>query len=178
MFVEVKARVEDAALRADMESVAPGSTAVVRTLLDKRNSLSSAIEQANRQLAALAGPEDFRLLWFRADNGPFVHDPRYQIGATLLGIRMVLVESTTGKHERACVYAGHADFHRFRDIDGAMIEVGGPIILILNQFSPRAAAFAVSPICETISSAVFDVTKAPPNDPFYVVDGDVDREER
>lgn len=175
MFVEVKARVEDSALRAGMESVATGSTEVVLASLDKRNSLSSDIKQANRQLAALAGPEDFRLLWFRAENGPFVHGARDQIGATLLGIRTVLVESTTGKHERACVYAGHSDFHRFRDIDGTMIEVGGPIILILNQFSPRAAAFAVSPICKTISSSVFDVTKAPQNDPFYVVDGDVDR---
>ncbi|MGH8072090.1 MAG: hypothetical protein ACRERE_44035 [Candidatus Entotheonellia bacterium] len=175
MFVEVKARVEDSALRANMESVRAGSTEIVLNSLDKRNSLSSRIKQACRQLTAVAGPDDFRLLWFRAEDGPFVHGTRDQIGATLLGIRMVLVESAGRKRERACVYAGHADFHRFRDIDGTMIEVGEPIILILNQFSPRAPAFAASPICKIVGSAVFDVTKAPQNDPFYVVDGEVDR---
>ena len=41
MFVEVKARVEDAALRAAMESVALGSTEVVLASLDKRNSVSA-----------------------------------------------------------------------------------------------------------------------------------------
>ena len=116
------------------------------------------MKQACRQLAAVAGPDDLRLLWFRAEDGPFVHGTRDQIGATLLGIRMVLVESAGRKRERACIYAGHADFHRFRDIDGMMIEVGGPVILILNQFSPRAPVFAASPICKILGSAVFDVT--------------------
>ncbi len=174
-FVEVKARVEDSALRTNMESVALGSTEVVLNSLDKRNSISSDIKQACRQLAAVAGPDDFRLLWFHAEDGPFVYGARDQIAATLLGIRMVLVESAGVKRERACVYAGHADFHRFQDIDGAMIEVGGPMILMLNHFSPREAAFAASPICKIVGSAVFDVTKVRKNAPFYVVDGDVDR---
>jgi hypothetical protein len=175
MFVEVKSRVEDGALRPDMEAVPAGSTKVLLTSLDKRNSLSAYIKQANRQLAEVAGPDDFRLLWFRADDGPFVHDARDQIGATLLGIRKVLVKTVLGKNVRDCLYAGYADFHRFRDIDGVMIEVGGAIILLLNQFSPRATAFAASPISEAVSNSVFDATKPAKNDPFYVVDGDVDR---
>ena len=175
MFVEVKARMEDAALRRDMESVALNSTALVLNSLSKRNSISSDVKRASKQLAAAAGPDDFRLLWFRVKDGPFVHGGREQIGATLLGIRMVLCESAGVIREQACLYAGHADFYRFREIDGAMIEVGGPIFLILNQFSPRASAFAASPICTILGSSAFDVTKVPQNDPFYVVDGDADR---
>ena len=175
MFVEVKTRVEDATLRVKMESVPVGATEPVLTVLDKHNALSSDIKHGNSQLRSAATPEDFRLLWFRADSGPFVYDAREQIGATLLGIRMVVVETSAGRQPRACVYAGHADFFRFQDIDGVMIEVDGAITLLLNQFSPRSDAFAASPISTVISSSVLDVARAEEAGSCYVVDGDAHR---
>lgn len=175
MYVEVKTRIEDGVLRANMEAVPVGATATILTGLDKHNALSSEIKHANSQLRAVASPEDFRLLWYRADSSPFVHDARDQIGATLLGIRMVVVEGRAGTQARACVYAGRADFYRFQDMDGAMIEVDGLITLLLNPFSPRKTAFAASRIATVVSSSVFDVEKAAQDGSCYVADGDAPR---
>ena len=178
MFVEVKARVEDTELRANMESVGIGVTRSILISLDKHNALSTDVEKANTQLGAGAAPDDFRLLWFRVDNGPFVHDAREQVGATLLGIRMVFTEYNAERRARPCVYAGYADFFRCREIDGAMIEVDSELTLILNQFSQRREAFACSPICAAVSPAIVDVQRNTPEDLYYVIDdSDVNRKD-
>ena len=176
MFVEVKTRVEDTNLRAKMESVGVGATGSFLTSLDKHNSLSVDVERANTQLGAAAAPDDFRILWFRADNGLFVHDTLEQIRATLLGIRMVLAERNGERRPRACVYAGYSDFFRCREIDGAMVEIDGALTLIVNQFSRRYERFACSPICAAVSPAIFDVQRNP-EDVWYVVDSDVNRKD-
>lgn len=176
LYVEVKTRTEDAALRAKMESVHAGMTAAVVTDLDKRNSISAEIKHAQSQLSAVAGRDDFRLLWFRADNGPFVHDALEQIGATLYGIRMVIVGGPGAERPRACVYAGHADFHRFREIDGTIVEVDRLITLLLNPFSARRRAFASSRIAQQLGHSVFDVDRASQDRSNYVVGGDAPRD--
>ncbi len=175
MFVEVKVRVEDRELRAKMESVGVGATKSIVISLDKHNSLSEHVEKANAQLGAAAASDDFRLLWFRADSGPFVHDPREQIGATLLGIRMVFAERNAERRVRPCIYAGYADLFRCREIDGVMIEIDGALTLVLNQFSQRQEAFACSPICAAVSPAIVDVQRNTREDLYYVVDSDVNR---
>jgi hypothetical protein len=176
LYVEVKTRSEDAALRAKMESVPAGMTAAVLTGLDKRNSISADIKHAQSQLNAVAGRGDFRLLWFRADNGPFVHDALEQIGATLYGIRMIIVGRPGAERPRACAYAGHADFHRFQEIDGTMVEVDQLITLLLNPFSARRRAFTCSRIAQVLGPSVFDVDKASQDRSVYVVGGDAPRD--
>lgn len=175
MYVEVKTRVEDVALRAEMEAVSVGATTAILTGLDKHNALSDAIKHASSQLAVAASPHDFRLLWYRADNSPFVHDALEQIGATLYGTRMVVIESHSGPLPRACVYAGHADFYRYQDIDGAMVEVDHLITLLLNPFSPRRSAFSASRIATVVHPSVFDVDKAAQDGTVFVVDGSAPR---
>jgi hypothetical protein len=177
MFVEVKTRTEDAELRARMESVGVGTTESIRVSLDKHNSLSSHVEKANTQLGAASSADDLRLLWFRADNGLFVQDAREQIGTTLLGIRMVSAKRKGATRVRPCVYAGYADFSRYRAIDGAMIEVDGALTLIPNQFSPRQDAFACSPIYRTIAPAILDVRQGDRHDILYVIESDIDRKD-
>lgn len=182
MYVEVKSRVEDAHLRAAMESVRVGETKQILSSLDKDNSVSKHVKKANGQLAELARRGDFRLLWFRTEQTLFAHNAHLQACATLLGVRTVLVEIAGTMVQRDCLYAGHADFFRYRDIDGAMIEVtgpgmegAGPAFLVLNEFSPRAGAFTESPIVEAFSDAVFDATRPPQSAPFYVMSGSADR---
>lgn len=178
MLVEVKTREEDAKLRAKLESVDVCATESILVSLDKHNSLSSEIEEANTQLEAEAAVSDLRLLWFRADSGLFVQDPREQIGATLLGIRMVFGRRDGEEWARECVYAGYSDFFRCQSIDGAMIEVDGGLILIPNQFSPRKDAFSISPIYKASTPAILDVQQGDREGRFYVLDSsDVNRKD-
>ena len=175
LYVEVKTRTEDAALRAQMESVPVGQTAAVLADLDKRNSISADIKHARSQLTSVAELDDFRLLWFRADNGPFVHDALEQISATLYGIRMVVEGKPGAERPRACVYAGHADFYRFPEIDGVMVEVDQLITLLLNPFSARRHDFVRSRITRVLGDSVFDVDKAGAEGVVYIADGDAPR---
>jgi|GEM_PF-3350313 len=178
MFVEVKTRVTNHALRRRMESVAVGDMQSFLVPLDKKNFLSNYVKKANAQLGAAASPADFRLLWFREDNDLFVHDFREQIGTTLLGMRMVAVLRDGGSERFPCFYAAPADFFRYREIDGAMVEqVDGALTLFLNQFSPREAAFASSPICQAIAPAIVDVRDGDRLGQWYVIDSDVDRKD-
>jgi hypothetical protein len=126
-------------------------------------------------LGQCAVADDFRLLWFRADNGLFVQDAREQIGATLLGIRMVFGKRNGQKSVLPCVYAGYADFFRCTEIDGAIIEVEGTLTLLPNQFSPRTVAFSRSPIAQVIAPAILDIQQGDREGLFYVVDSDVNR---
>ena len=151
MYVEVKTRSEDRVLRVGMEAVPIAGTNDIIIDLDKHNGLSAEIKHASSQLGSAAGADDFRLLWYRADTGPFVHNTKEQVGSTLYGMRMVLAQSH-GLEMRLwhCAYAGYADFFRFPEIDGAMIEVDGLITLFLNPFSSRRDAFAPSRIARVL----------------------------
>ncbi len=176
LYVEVKTRTEDSAFRAKMESIPVGTTAEVLTNLDKHNSISAGIEHAQSQLSTLAGPDDFRLLWFRVDSGPFVHGALEQVGATLYGIRMVTVGEPGAEQPRACVYAGRADFRRFREIDGTMVEIDQMITLLLNPFSPRRRVFTHSRIAKVVGLSVFDVGKASQARVVFVAGADAPRD--
>ena len=176
-WVEVKTRTLDSELRARMESVNVGATESILVPLDKRNWLSSDVKKASTQLDAAAKPDEFRLVWFRADNGLFVQDAREQIGATLLGIRMVFGRRNGERRVRHCVYAGFADFRRYTAIDGAMIEVDGALTLISNPFSPRQQAFATSPIHKAVEPAIVNVRQLEREDRCYIVDSDINRKD-
>ena len=175
MFVEVKRRVVDTKLRAAMEAVRPGKTEIIRTSVDKQNSLSTDLEQANRQLGQVAGIDDFRLLWYRVDDNPFIPPFTDQLGSTLYGIRGVAVDEAAGRRLRACVYAGYADFFRFTEIDGAMLEVNHLISLFLNPFSPRLTAFRSSRIATLLAGSLFDVEVSEARGDLYVVAPDAPR---
>ena len=178
MVVEVKTRTEDRQLRKAMESVKLGETRAVFAHLDKHNSISAHVEKANRQLSSIAEASDFRLLWFQSDSGLFVHDGGEQIAATLLGVRMLcVVREGMPPEAMYCFYADRADFFRYREIDGAMVEVDGDLTLFLNEFSPRRLDFAESPIARTISPHVVSVLALAREGCCYVIDADVDRKD-
>jgi Holliday junction resolvase-like predicted endonuclease len=178
MFVEVKTRSEGRVLRNDMEAVRIGEEVEIWTDLDKHNSISAEVEHASRQLHAVAQEHDLRLLWYRADPGPFVSNTKEQIGSTLYGMRTVLADHPL--HARRpwyCAYAGHADFFRFREIDGVMVEVAGLISLFLNPFSPRGDAFATSRIARVVAAddAVFDIQREIAAGKLFAAGGDAPR---
>jgi hypothetical protein len=176
MFVEVKTRSEDRVLRNQMESVHIGGTATILTDLDKHNNISAEIKKAVRQLNASATDQDFRLLWYRADSGLFVQNTKEQIASTLFGMRLVLAECQP-LEQRAwyCAYAGYADFYRFSEIDGVMVEEDRLISLFLNPFSPRRESFASCRITRILQDSVFDVDKAIVQGKLFVADGEAPR---
>jgi hypothetical protein len=175
MFVEVKKRVVDTKLRGAMEVVRPGKTEIICTSVDKQNSLSTDLEQANRQLRQVAGSSDLRLLWYRVDDNPFVPPFTDQLGSTLYGIRGVAVDEPSGRRLRTCVYAGYADFFRFTEIDGAMLEIDHLISLFLNPFSPRLESFRASKIATLLADALFDVEVSEARGDLYIVAADAPR---
>jgi hypothetical protein len=176
MYVEVKTRSEDHVLQERMEAVRFGKTTRILTKLDKHSRISADVKRASSQLSAAASAQDFRLLWYRADNSLFVNDTKEQIGSTLYGMRMVLVEFPPfGIRPWHCAYAGRADFYRFPEIDGVMVEVDGLITLYLNPFSPRLVAFASSRIARIIQDSVFDVDQAVAQGKLFAADGDAPR---
>jgi len=173
LFVEVKSRRLDASLRKAMESVRPGDQQTIETTLEKHNTLSAEITGAVVQLEALAGADDYRLLWYRADLGPFVHGVFEQITSTLLGTRCVRTASGT---LRKCAYAGFGDFYRCASLDGVMIEVDEGINLLPNHFSPRCNRFAKSAMWASLPSrCVLDVLEASTKGGWLIVEGPVDR---
>lgn len=176
-YFEVKTRELDAELRSKMESVAVGKTESMPVSLDKQNWLSGDIKKAGEQLKSLAGPTDFRVLWYRADSKPFVQDAREQLGSTLLGIRMVFGQRNGGKRVRPCVYAGFSDYWRYRDIDGSIVEADGLLNLIPNEFSPRREAFSKSALFEILREAAVDIQGLERNDLCYIVEPNVDRKD-
>jgi hypothetical protein len=178
MYVEVKTRTEDRVLRGKMEAVGIGEKVDIQTNLGKHNSISADVKHASRQLSAAASSQDFRLLWYRADRGLFVSNTKEQIGSTLYGMRMVLAECPPFEpHPWYCAYAGHADFVRFPEIDGVIVEVDGLISMFLNPFSPRRDAFAVSRIARILGAddAVFDIQRAIADGKLFAADGDAPR---
>lgn len=147
-FVEVKARRLDAGLRKAMWAVRVGEPEVLATSIAKHNTISAEVRKANEQLEASAGPEDFRLLWYRADRGPFTHGAHSQVVSTLFGVRFA--RTRHGGH-LPCMYAAHADFHRYRSIDGAVVEQDDIIRLFANEFSPRHLSFIESPVMAALA---------------------------
>lgn len=76
-----------------------------------------------------------------------------------------------------CAYAGHADFFRFSEIDGVMVEVDGLISLFLNPFSPRGDAFATSRLAKVLAAddAVFDIQRAIDEGKLFAAGGNAPR---
>jgi Holliday junction resolvase-like predicted endonuclease len=178
MYVEVKTRSEDRVLRGRMEAVGIGKTDEIVTDLDKHNSISAEVKHASSQLCAAASQQDFRLLWYRADRGLFVSNTKEQIVSTLYGMRMVLAERPPfGLRPWYCAFAGHADFFRFREIDGVIIEADGLISLFLNPFSPRKGAFMTSRIARLLGAddAVFNIQRELDEGKLFAADGDAPR---
>ena len=176
MLVEVKTRLEDLRLRQGMESGRVGEDHDVVVSLDKSDSLSAHIANANAQLEATASPSDLRLLWLRDDNGLFVQGLLDQAGATLLGIRMTFVIRNGMKRHLPCIYAGYADFFRYRAIDAAVVERDGALVLFPNPFSSRRTAFCESPIRALLADSVVDIDKSERDGECYVIDdSDVNR---
>lgn len=175
MYVEVKKRLVDNSLKAAMEAVLPGTTETIQTSADKQNSLSTDLKQASRQLQQVAGPNDFRLVWYRVDDNPFVPPFTDQLGSTLYGIRCVAVDEPKGRRLRACAYAGFADFYRFTEIDGVVLEIDSLISLFLNPFSCRRATFRTSRIARLLADALFDVDASEARGDLYAAAPDAPR---
>ena len=178
MLVEVKTRFQDLCLRQGMESGRVGTDHDVVVSLDKSDLLSAQIRDANSQIEAAATPDDLRLVWLRPDNELFVQGLVDQVGATLLGIRMTFVIRQGLRLIRPCVYAGYADFFRYRAIDAVIAETNGAFVLFPNPFSPRRSVFGRSLIYAMLADAVVDVDKSEREGECYVIaDSAVDRKD-
>jgi len=145
----------------------------------KQNHFSSLVQDANEQLSATAGERDYRVLWFLATAIPEFVAADEQMRATLLGIRHVFCKRAGENKYLPCYYAGYADFYRYQDIDGAIIQNKEGAVLFVNEFSPRTIGFRESALCAlfTQKNAARIPSQEDRKGGAFVVDGDVNRKD-
>lgn len=90
---------------------------------------------------------------------------------------MVFGQRNGEKRVRPCVYAGFADYWRYKDIDGSIVEVDRLLNLIPNEFSPRREAFFQSALFRILHETAVDIQKLEENDLCYIIEHSVDRKD-
>lgn len=145
--------------------------------LARTNTLSSVVCDANAQLrGSTTAPDQVRVAWIACvDEAADVI--LEQLPLTLYGIATLTLYGPRGQRldQKPCLYFDHAEFFRCRDTDAVIVSGMGRWAMFLNEFSPRVAAAAKSPLCATFDDA-FDPRVVAAQGHVLVCDGaDVDR---
>jgi hypothetical protein len=180
-YVEVKSRLEDEKVNKVIESAVPGGPVV--TYLGeagKRNKFSSIVKDANEQLNITATPNDYRVLWFVVTAVPECAAATEQMLGTILGTRQIFCKREKESLCRPCYYAGYADFERYRDIDGVVIQNGEGGVLVVNEFSPRVEGFGKSPLYQHFKqrNAILEVSQEEKKGKAFTIREKIDRDEK
>lgn len=177
-YIEVKSRLIDEKAKKVIETAVPGGPVVSYSgEAGKQNYFSSLVQDASEQLAATAGQLDYRVLWFLANAIPEFVAADEQMRATLLGIRHVFCKRAGENKYLPCYYAGYADFYRYKDLDGAVIQNKEGAVLLVNEFSPRVKGFKESSIyqCFAGKNAARLASLEEEKGNGFLLDGNVDR---
>ena len=148
--------------------------------LRRSNSLSAALEEADRQLASTPAPEGaFRVVWLPClhDEAPFLLD---QAARTLYGIKDVWIEDQQLRgmpaDSRPTFFADFCDLYRFDRIVAAVLSTRATIQLCLNPFCADLGRFRSSWLMrEFDADGVCDPAELERTGTIFIVDGDVDR---
>lgn len=180
-YIEVKTRLWDEKVNKVIESVVPGGPAATYVgEAGKRNQFSSIVKSANEQLGRTAGTQDYRVLWFIVTGVPDCAAAVEQMLATILGTRQIFCKRENKSLCRPCYYAGYADFERYRDIDGVVIQNREGGILVVNEFSPRVEGFGKSPLYQYFKqrNAVLEVSQEEKKGNAFSISEKIDRDEK
>jgi hypothetical protein len=177
LIVEVKARIDDLDVVEDLAR--SPSTVITREGQGGRtDQLGRIVHKARNQIvASQVNLRGLGVLWFRETPalGPS-HAARTMM-ANLLGIRVVCFHRHAEFNFADALLTGRTDFHRYPEIDAAVLEDERGFRLLINPYSPRRGLVRKTRLhchCGRFN-AVFDVEALESTDQHFVLRSDVDR---
>jgi hypothetical protein len=145
-------------------------------VVERNNTISRVVRDAAEQLANHHG-DPLRIAWLMAI-GPNPSARMELFEATLYGIGSIVDMSEKGTLGD-CYYFENSDFHRYREhLDGAIISTMKELTFCLNTQSPRYEELKNSPLAQVLAGAVCDPLARESRGEAYIVDGDVNRNDK
>ena len=144
----------------------------------RKNRVSGIIKKAQSQLNAhVLSDDSFRIVWLLS-SGHLSEPSMHQFEATLYGTTTVCDFSDEGKC-MDCFFFYNSDFHRYKDeLDAAIVSTETSAKLLLNPFSPRFEAMKHCSLSQHLGTAVVDPIQMAEDNHAYIVEGDVDRNDK
>lgn len=178
-LVELKTKfVSDQKKEERHKAFSKGEVHDVHEPIIRKNRFSGIIKKAQSQLNAHAlSEESFRMVWLLS-TGHLAEPSMEQFEATLYGSTTVCDWSDEGEC-MDCFFFYNSDFYRFKDeLDAAIVSTETDAKLLLNPFSSRFEAMRHCSLTEHLGKAVVDPIKMAEDNHAYIVEGDVDRNDK
>ena len=135
-LIEAKMRAEDEEILSAMRR---GDWSVKRQSQGHSNPISKIVRDSVNQLDAVKTDTDtYRMIWISLVHFPDEDLCFKQIVYTLYGIEDIVFKCVDAQREMSgllCFYFTHSEFHRFPQLDAAILERRGGFTLCLNEFS-------------------------------------------
>lgn len=142
-----------------------------------RNRFSGVIRSATDQLDAYEADDAIQLIWLHSE-GHSANAQMDQFEITLYG-STTLVDWAEKGTAGDCYFFTNSDFFRYRDIlDGAILSTPEKAKICLNPLSDNYERFKESFLCVTLNEGICDPYAREAEGVAYVVDGDVDRNDK
>jgi hypothetical protein len=174
-LLEVKTKYEDTQKAAsDRALMERGGIAVGRETMGRKNSVSTVVREAGRQLSEGDEEADFRVVWLQA-GGRHPSVQFDQLSNTLYG-SVDMLDRLSDAPMSPCYYFTHSEFFRLKDqLDGAVVTDGERVKFCLNAFSERYEALKESKLCRTFDPGIEDPVAREAAGEAYIADCDFDR---
>lgn len=142
--------------------------------VEGKNRLSGIIKKAERQLKKFSDTNLLRIVWLLS-TGHLAEPRLLQFQATLYGLATVVSSKGSGD----CYFFYNSEFFRFREfIDGAIVSTEKELLLLINPLSPRYLQLKNSSLPKHLGNAVVDPFELECQGLAFLVDSDVDRNDR
>lgn len=154
LIVEVKCKYDDDELFKQLRAAKARETVPYHAEIRRKNSLSSLIEEASRQIEAskILSKDAFGVLWFHPDPKLGFSDADQQIRMTLYGGQYAFVDAPDGSQlTMPCYYTTYSDFYRYASINAVVLHVEEGVQILPNTFSDRINDFKKSRLYEDFS---------------------------
>lgn len=177
LTVEVKSRVDDLDMANEL---ATNSSGVVTrgTPLVRTDPLGRIVKKARDQIrSSQARFPGLGVLWFRPDPVLGISNAIDQMKANLLGSRWVSYQ-LHGQFGFAPAYlVTRTDFHRFPDLDAAVMQQEDGLQLLVNPYSNRKEVVRSSRLHQYFAAggAVIDLDRLTSNKDHFILRSDLDR---
>jgi hypothetical protein len=177
LTVEVKSRVDDMEVAKDLHT-SPGKIVTRDTPIERTDALGRIVKKARDQIVA-SQPDypGLGVLWFRPAPVLGISDAANQMKANLLGIRTVSFQREKRFYFGTAYLTARTDFHRFPELNVAILEQNEEFQLIVNPFSPRIEHVRASLLFRYFNDrgAAFDLEQLKPDEHNFVLRAEIDR---
>lgn len=178
-LIEAKMRAEDEEVLSAMRS---GNWAVKRRSQGHSNPISKIVRDSVNQLdSVITDSATYRLIWISLVYFPDEELGYKQILYTLYGIEDIIFQRLDDQQKKCgqCFYFTHSEFHRFPQLDAAIVERRAGFTLCLNESSRNHDRFHQSVLVRQFRERKGAVTpkERERGNNCLLVEGDLDRSE-